>query len=180
MRKVNLTVGKERLGEALTWAYPKGRDLGMFKTPIYGMRVEGTDTAGKAVTERFRVLRFGVHCTDGKTATVVGLADAQVHTVKAWIPTYIVHSASSLENGGWQVYNSFLIHDGPDHELEVFATIGCIEVMGPGGFIKFNDLLIALTGATGTSRDDKLHAIARAGKLSIRYEAAARPPLTRG
>lgn len=177
MRKVNLVVGGRRIGEALTWAYPNGRALGYFKTPVYEMSVNGVNGAGQTISRHFNVLRFGVQSKDGASARVVGLAQQQVHIIKAWLPHYKVHSATSDENGGWQVYGNFLIHDGPDHELEVFATIGCIEVMGPSGFVQFNNLLIALTGTTGATRDEKLDAIARAGKLEIRYEAAARPEL---
>ena len=92
--------------------------------------VTGTDNAGKGVMEKFKVMRFGVQSKDGKTARVVGLADYQTHIIKTWIPTYRVHSARSPENGAWQVYDNFLIHDGPDNPTQLFATVGCIEIMG--------------------------------------------------
>ena len=148
-------------------------------TPVYECYVEGQNQAGKAVRERFNVLRFGVQCKDDKTPTVVGLADAQTHIIKAWLPTYHVHSAASPENGAWQVYASFLIHYGPDNPSELFATIGCIEVMGAQGFIRFNDLVIALSGSTAQTRDQQLIDIGRAGRMSISYAAATRPPLKR-
>lgn len=81
---------------------------------------------------------------------MVGLADHQTHIIKAWLPNYRVHSARSQENRAWQVYGNFLIHDGPDNPTELFATIGCVEVMGYRGFVKFNDLIISLSGPKAT------------------------------
>jgi len=108
---------------------------------------------------------------------VVGLADHQTHIIKAWLPNYRVHSARSQENRAWQVYGNFLIHDGPDNPTELFATIGCVEVMGYRGFVKFNDLIISLSGPKATSRDQQLIEIGRAARMSITYERASRPPL---
>ena len=177
MRRVIITVGKAPVGEARTWAYPEGSSLGYYLVPIYKLTVSGTDDRGGLVQETFEVLRFGVQCKDGRTAQVVGLADQQTHQIKAWIPTYRVHSAASPENGAWQVYGNFLIHDGPDDPTEVFATIGCIEIMGRQGFVKFNDLILSLSGAAAGSRDGQLRQIGQAGQMVITYEKAVRPPL---
>lgn len=176
MRKIELKVGSKPVGTARTFGYPMGKYLGDYQIPTYTMSVTGS-LGGRRVSHGFEVMRFGVSCTDGRTARVVGLADQQTHVIRAWIPTYEVHSANSPENGGWQVYGNFLIHDGPDNATEVFASIGCIEVMGRRGFVRFNDLLIQLSGAVGRKRNDQLHQIARSGLLSITYERAARPPL---
>ena len=177
MQNVKLTVGGTPIGEATTWAYPNGRKLGYYLTPIYKLTVTGINAKRQAVREQFNVLRFGVHCKDEKTATVVGLANAQTHIIKSWIPTYNVHSAPSPEIGAWQVYGNFLIHDGPDNDTEIFATIGCIEIMGRQGFVKFNDLIILLAAPNAASRDQKLADIGRSGVLSITYEEAVRPAL---
>ena len=177
MRKVKILIGGTPSGEQQTWAYPKGQSLGRYLVPIYKCFVEGMDNAGNAVKVQFDVLRFGVLCNDGKTASVVGLSDYQTHIIKAWIPTYVVHSASSPENGAWQVYGNFLIHDGPDNPTELFATIGCIEIMGTRGFVKFNDLIISLAGTKSVKRSEQLLEIGRSGFLSITYEKAPRPPL---
>jgi hypothetical protein len=177
MRSVMLTVGGMKIREAQTWAYPRGAALGTYLIPVYTLTVEGQNSGGEAVKRTFPVFRFGVQSEDGKTARVVGLSHSQTHIIKAWIPTYKVHSATSTENGAWQVYDSFLVHDGPDNDTELFATIGCVEVMGPSGFTKFNDLLIALMDPSGSSRDEQLNAIGKSGKLRITYESAPYPPL---
>jgi hypothetical protein len=177
VRSVALTVGGTAIGEARTWAYPNGFALGEFLIPIYKLTVAGTDNDGKPMSEAFSVFRFGVQSKDGTTASVVGLADPQTYVIKSWIPTYIVHSASTTENGAWQVYDSFLIHDGPDNDTELFATIGCVEIMGFRGFSKFNDLLISLMAPPGTNRDQKLASIGGSGQLRITYQAAVRPTL---
>ena len=58
------------------------------------------------------------------------------------------------------------------------TVIGCIEVCGaPRSFDIFNDLLIELSGAPGTDRNDKLTQIGKAKHLSIKYLKASRPPL---
>ncbi len=179
MRRVNIFVGARKIGEQKTWAYPQGFELGTFLIPVYECAVSGYDDNGKSIQQNFRVLRFGVQCTDGKTAKVVGLSQQQTHKIKAWIPSYTVHSASSKENGAWQVYNNFLIHDGPDNSTELFATVGCIEIMGPSGFDKFNDLLIMLAGPEATYRDNQLMEIGNKGEVYITYAKADRPPLKR-
>ena len=177
MRQVKIVVGGTPVREQPTWAYPAGKTLGIFLTPVYHCWVEGTDAAGRAVREQFDVLRFGVQCKDGRTAEVVGLADFQTHVIRAWLPNYPVHIATSNEHGAWQVFGNFLIHDGPDNVLELFATIGCIEIMGPQGFAKFNDLVISLSGPKAISKLPQLHEIGSAGHMSITYRPATRPPL---
>ncbi|MCO6519271.1 hypothetical protein [Snodgrassella sp.] len=177
MRRVEILVGAIPIGEQKTWAYPNGNELGHFLIPVYECIVQGSDGEGNRVQESFEVLRFGVQCKDGKTARVVGIAERQTHKIKAWIPTYSVHSASSNENGAWQVYNNFLIHDGPDNSTEIFATIGCIEIMGPLGFNRFNNLLISLAGPKATYRHRQLAEIGSKGEIYITYTKAVRPPL---
>jgi hypothetical protein len=177
MRNVYLSIAGDPTGEQRTWAYPKGQSLGEFLVPVYSCYVRGVDAKGNAVREQFDVLRFGVQSKDGMTARVVGLADYQRYIIKAWLPKYRVHSAASSENGAWRVYDNFLIHDGPDDPTELFATIGCIEVMGPSGFVKFNDLIISLAGPKATNRPQQLAEIGRARRLSVTYEKAVRPPL---
>lgn len=177
MRNVKILIGGTPMGEHRVGAYPNGQLLGQFLVPFYNCFVEGTNNTGKAIKEQFNVLRFGVLCKDGKNVSVVGLADFQTHIIKAWLPTYLVHSASSPENGAWQVYDNFLIHDGPDNPTELFATIGCIEIMGASGFINFNDLIISLSGPKATTRAEQLVEIGSSGYLSVTYEKAIRPPL---
>ena len=177
MRPVKIFVGSKPVGEQKTWAYPSGRSLGLFVIPIYQCTVEGRDDAGGGVREQFDVLRFGVQSKDGRVASVVGLAEQQTHVIKAWLPDYRVHSASSAENGAWQVYENFLIHDGPDNPSEIFATIGCVEIMGARGFVRFNDLVIRLSGPKAKTRDQQLLEIGGAGLMSITYAAASRPLL---
>lgn len=180
MRHIRMTVGNKTIGRARTWAYPAGAGLGLFWIPTYTLRVSGKDVAGKAVEQDFEVLRFGIHCPK-KTSkpAVVGLANDQTHVIKAWLPHYSVHSAPSLEQGAWQVYAGFLIHDGPDDPFnEVYATIGCIEICGgPKGFDTFNDLLIALSGPTSFGRNAQLIEIGNARNLAITYLKAPRPRL---
>jgi hypothetical protein len=177
MRPVKISVGSTPIGEQRTWAYPSGQSLGLFLIPIYLCTVEGQDDARRAVREQFHVLRFGVQSEDGRRASVVGLADQQTHVIKAWLPHYRVHSASSPENGAWQVYGNFLIHDGPDNPSEIFATIGCVEIMGIQGFVRFNDLVIRLSSPKAKARNQQLLEIGGAGLMSITYARASRPLL---
>lgn len=177
MRSVSLVVSGTANGTGKTWAYPNGKALGFFQIPTYSCTVSGKGSGGGVVKQVFNVFRFGVHCPDGKSASVVGLAKLQTHAIKAWIPTYRVHSYVSPEEGAWQVYGNFLIHDGPDDSKEIAATIGCIEILGPMAFVKFNDLIISLAGPRASSREKQLLEIGDSGKLTITYQAAARPSL---
>jgi hypothetical protein len=180
MRHVILTVGTKETGRARTWAYPEGSGHGLFWIPTYNLHAEGTDNSGNKRERDFPVIRFGIYCpTKASKPSVVGLAKDQVHVIKAWLPDYSVHSAPSLEQGAWQVYGNFLIHDGPDDPInEVYASIGCIEICGgPKGFDSFNDFLIDLSGPKASNRKDQLAEIGRARNISIKYLKALRPPL---
>ncbi|MDR0702827.1 MAG: hypothetical protein LBF61_10585 [Azoarcus sp.] len=177
MRKVDIQIGGTPIGEFPTWAYPAGDSLGVFLVPVYSCAVTGQNDAGNDVLERFNVLRFGVKSEDGRVAKVVGLADYQKHVIKAWVSSYTVHSARSDENGAWQVKDNFLIHDGPDHTGELFATVGCIEIIGTKGFSKFNDLILKLAGPSPGDRNQQLSEIGRSGNMYITYAQAKHPPL---
>lgn len=177
MRQIQLGVGGTPYKEAITHPYPNPGKLGTFRVPTYRMRISGKSDSNENIERFVEVLRFGVHSIDGKQARIVGLANKQSHVIKSWIPTYSVHSANSPENGAWQVYDSFLIHDGPDQRTHSFATIGCIEIMGEQGFVKFNNLIISLSGATAPTRAKKLIEIGQAKNITIDYEAASRPKL---
>lgn len=179
IRNIKLTVGGTVIGHAQTWSYPES-DGKVYLIPTYQFTVEGKTDDGSAQTMKYEVFRFGV-MRKTKTAkpTVVGLADYQTHKIKAWLPDYSVHSASSEEMGAWQVYGNFLIHDGPDDpEKELYASIGCVEVCrGPAGFDKLNDFIIQLSGSKKSTRAEKLREIGFSGKMSITYIKAARPSL---
>jgi hypothetical protein len=180
MRHVKMTVGNKPVGRVRTWAYPEGIKHGLFWIPTYNLNVAGTNKHGKAIERDFEVIRFGIYCPTAKAKpTVVGLANDQTHVINAWLPNYSVHSAPSLEQGAWQVYKSFLIHDGPDDLVnEVYASIGCIEICnGPRGFDGFNDFLIEISGPTAMFRDKQLAEIGRARNMSIKYLKAVRPRL---
>lgn len=181
MRQIMMLAGSKPIGSAVTWAYPDG-GAEYYWIPTYGLAVSGTDSRGVPQGREFEVLRFGVH-QKGKRGrpTVVGLADHQIHIIKAWLPDYTVHSASSPEKGAWQVYGNFLIHDGPDDpHRQVYASIGCIEICGgPNGFVDFNDYLIQLSGPRATDRATQLKEIGVARNISIEYQMASRPVLRR-
>lgn len=180
MRRVKMVVWSKPIGEALTWAYPDGDPSMHYIIPTYELDVSGMDGAGRSVHQTFEVLRFGLQFKKGYDAPqVVGLADHQTHDIKTWIPSYSVHSARSLERGAWQVYDNFLIHDGPDSpKSEVYATIGCIEVCrGPRGFDMFNDFLIQLSGPKSRDRASQLQEIGRARNMHITYMKASRPAI---
>lgn len=184
MRNVHLEVGNKEIGTAKTWAYPNGAALGVFTLPTYALTVRGMNGKGGAVVKTFEVFRFGLLCKDPASgASVVGLANAQSHIIKAWLPHYRVHSAPSREDGAWQVYDNFLIHDGPDDtqdKVSPYASIGCIELCGPQQFIALNDLIIELSGPSAAKRADQLAEIGRSKTIEIKYLPAKRPKASPG
>lgn len=179
VRRVDIRVGAHAIGHARTWAYPDGDPAEHFRIPTYKVTVSGTLAKGTRDSRNFEALRFGVQKKGAGGPQVVGLADQQRHVIKAWLPHYRVHSARSTEQGAWQVYGNFLIHDGPDSPLtQVYASIGCIEICnGPRGFDKFNDTILQFADPPGSTRDQKLAALGRSGRLVISYDPAIRPPL---
>jgi hypothetical protein len=181
MRAIKLSVGSKPIGTSLTWAYPHGQKFGNFVIATYQLTVSGADNNGKMLSRAFEVLRFGIECKKGGSPTVVGLANQQTHIIKAWIPTYSVHSANSLEMGAWHVYDNFLIHDGPDDtKQEVYASVGCIEICnGPQGFDQFNDFIISLSGTKKPTKSAQLAEIGQSKKMIITYQQASRPAYTK-
>lgn len=178
IRKIDITVGHLPGEEAVMKSYPF-YDLRTYLMPLYTLTVAGTDEKGAIEQREFEVLRFGIKRDTAKSAPmVVGLANTQIHTIKAWLPSYNVHSATSLELGAWRVYDNFLIHDGPDYpQSEKFGSIGCVEICGTGGFITFCDFIDSISGADGPDQTARLTAIAMSGRMSIKYQGAMRPPL---
>ncbi|MCG8315364.1 MAG: hypothetical protein MI976_19315 [Pseudomonadales bacterium] len=181
MRTIDLNVGNKPIGKALTWAYPSGQKFGTFFIPTYELTVSGLDDKHTPAKQTFEVFRFGIKCEKSGSPRVVGLADQQTHFIKAWLPHYSVHSARSREKGAWQVYDNFLIHDGPDDpKKEVYASVGCVEICnGPQGFDRFNDFIISLSGSTKPSRASKLVEIGNSKKMKITYQKALRPNFTK-
>ena len=100
MKQIKLLVGSKPIGDALTWAYPNGQGYGVFKIATYSLTVTGKDAKGILKSRDFEVLRFGIQCKSAsEKPKVVGLAEKQTHIIKAWLPTYTVHSARSSERG---------------------------------------------------------------------------------
>lgn len=179
VKSINILVTVTKIGIAHTWTYP--HDNGKtYEIPTYKMVLSGTDNLGRPASRNFEVIRFGVtRNSPSSSPYTVGLADKQTHVIKQWLPTYKVHSAPSIEDGAWQVYGDFLVHDGPDNPLtDLYASIGCIEVCrGPQMFNVFNDLIISYSGLTTGTREEKLTQIGLSKKLKIDYEKATRPPV---
>jgi hypothetical protein len=181
MKRIKLSVGGAPVGKAVTWSYPYD-DGNLYVIPTYNMKIEGLDDKGKFQSKTYEVIRFGVNRkTLTSSPVIVGLAQKQTHTIKRWIKTYSVHSFPSSEDGAWQVYDNFLIHDGPDKPMkQYYATAGCIEICGgPNGFVTMNDFIISLSGSTAATRDAKLTQIGASGLMTISYDAATRPPLVK-
>jgi hypothetical protein len=127
MRNVKMVVGDMKVGQAITWAYPYGDpSMQTYTIPTYHLAVSGTGSKGARKEQKFEIIRFGVQKkSTTATPTIVGLAEAQTHVIKQWIPTYTVHSSHSTENGAWQIYGNFLIHDGPDNPMglrDIYAS----------------------------------------------------------
>lgn len=180
IRSIKILMTNKTVGTTPMASYPVD-DGNFYEMPTYKLVVSGKDDAGKDQSKEFEAVRFGIHGrkVGGKLkVSVVGLADQQTHTIKRWLPTYSVHSAPSDEDGAWQVYKNFLIHDGPDDTTkDVFGSIGCIEVAGKKGFVAINDFLISLSGSTKPDRTKKLTEMGTSGQMKITYDRAKRPPL---
>ncbi len=172
IRPITMTVGSVPFGQAITWSYPYNNKK-TYIIPTYQLTVTGTDASGNQITKVFEVIRFGVNATSDGKVKIVGLADYQTYKIKAWDPTYPVHSYPSTEDGAWQVFGDYLIHDGPDLPItQSYATAGCIEICGgPNGFITFNKFLLTLSGANSYSE------LGSSRMMTIIYNEAVRPPL---
>jgi hypothetical protein len=186
VRPITIDVTDETVGSAVVWGYPRDdvpqEDIGpLYEVPTYKIIVRGTFDDGTSAKREFEAIRFGVQQkTTQNRPRVVGLAHEQTHIVKQWLPNYAVHSASSEERGAWQVIEAFLIHDGPDNPLDrndPYASIGCVELCGPRGFIVFNQYLVSLSGTTSSGLDHKLAEIGDSKMLRVHYAAASRPPV---
>lgn len=186
MRKIFIDVTDKVVGTALVWGYPRDDvpedDIGpLYEIPTFKIIVRGTLEDGSPAKREFEAIRFGVQQkTTRDRPTIVGLAHEQTHIVKSWLPNYTVQSADSEERGAWQVFERFLIHDGPDNPLdsnEPYASIGCVELCGKRGFVVFNEYLVSLSGTTAAGVQDKLAEIGNGKIIIVHYIATSRPPL---
>lgn len=129
MNDVKILIGSAPIGRAKTWAYPDDTSGDIYRIPTYKVTVS-SGSGANLKTQDFEAIRFGVMKKGTAAPRVVGLSDFQTHTIKLWLPDYTVHSANSPEKGAWQVYDNFLIHDGPDRPRSgpPYASIGCVEI----------------------------------------------------
>ncbi len=166
MRPVTITITNLIVGTAHITSYPyRPKPRILYKVPLYRVTVEGKDERNNSVTEDFKAIRFGVHRTPEKQARVVGLADAQTHTL-SW--SYI----RTMQGEAWRVYDGFFIHKGPANPTsEAYGSIGCVEICGANEWDRFNDTIKKLAGLDDLARIGNNHL------LTAEYQRANRPPL---
>lgn len=182
IRSILIKVGLALPETATSFSYPRPDSNGYnYSVPLYRLTVSGTDTSGSPQSKDFKGMRFGLNnkTGDDSATRMVGLKDGKLYTIKRWIPDYKTHSHSSPEDGAWQVYGNFLIHDGPDDPSNPSAVIGCVAVIGgPAGFNEFNDYIISLSGSKKATRGEQLSEIGASGALTALYLKTERPPIT--
>ena len=61
--------------------------------------------------------------------------------------------------------------------MDIYASIGCVEICGKKGFLKMNTFMALLSGSKKSSMDEKLMEMGQSGKLKITYAYAHKPPL---
>lgn len=162
IRPVKVLITRTTVGNGLVVTHPF-EDGHKYIVPLYKMTVSGKDNNKKSISEDFKVIRFGVQWKDnGTKAKVVGLASSQSHKLK-WV---------DYMGGSWQVHKNWLIHKGADNpQVSAWGAIGCVEVCGVGGWKKFNNLIVKLSGSNSYTE------IGQSGKLVATYESTNRPPL---
>lgn len=176
LREIRLIVGAKPINPAIVFGYPASRNS-YYIVPTYHMAVTGKYDDGTPCYKQFEVIRFGVNHEKGAEPFVVGFQDEQTYVIQGWMK-YKMHSTDLGENGAWIVTGDWLVHDGPDDPLvQIFGSKGCVEVCGPYGFSRLNDLIIRLSGATGASKREKLAQIGKGRRMKITYKATTRPPL---
>ena len=167
MRNVTITVTNIQTGTAHLTSYPHRPSGILYSVPLYRVTVSGTDNAGKAITENFSAIRFGVYRSETVSAHMVGLSDYQTHTL-TW------GNITTMSGNAWRVYAGFFIHQGPANPLGgTFGSIGCIEITGPGKWAEFNQLILRLADCTSEAE------VSTNRLLSATYLAATKPALTK-
>jgi len=130
-RKVSVRVTSEiKRSNALVRSYPTQDEEHHFQVPTYRMVVTGTDHQGRALTQDFEVIRYGVAL--GKTGTktyetpaVVGLSEQKDYDVYAW------KSKPPHKLEAYRFHNGHLLHIGAvDPTKTAYGAIGCIEITG--------------------------------------------------
>lgn len=125
-----------------------------FEIPLYVAKVIADDGAESS----FEVTRFGVKRTASKgkiSFSVVGLAEKQKYAGLQW---------TTFQGGAWQVMKHYYVHGFYD------VGLGCIGVVQ---WAHFCETVRRVAGGFDEST------ISAAKALSIEYEAAPQPPLTR-
>ncbi|CAZ94359.1 hypothetical protein [Zobellia galactanivorans] len=166
MRQVTIIVTSFTLANAHIPSYPDSQNYQiLYRVPLYRIYVEGRDAANNLVQEDFEAIRFGVHKSTSSQPMVVGMAQAQTHTL-SW------EDISTMPGNAWRVYDGFFIHEGPEYPLNGnFGSIGCVEICGVSEWDRFNKVIKDLTGVNNYNQ------ISNSNLLTAEYEIATRPPL---
>jgi hypothetical protein len=183
LNNILITVTNEVVGKANTFSYPYSnsndpKKLIRYEIPIYKVTVSGTDENGNDVSMDLEAIRFGVKNVksgQAKDSYMQGI-ESGTFSKAPWDPSYQPHSFESNEKGAWVVKGNYLIHDGPDPGY-LGASNGCVEILNKGGFNKFNDFIISLSGSKAPTRGAQLNEIGQKGLVTIKYEQAKVPPL---
>jgi hypothetical protein len=189
LRAVDIIVSGSRAEETYeARSYPSDDmdgdgNVELYRVPVYRVFIEGTDDSGVKQRREWKALRFMPYFNDPKDPDTdyktrgwvnAGLGFVGRKPVPQFKPDYEVHNRFSEFGGAFVVRGSFYIHAGPTDFAEAgWGSAGCVEVVG--NFDNFKAQVVELSGSTNTDTHAALGEIVRAGKLFVRYEAAAAP-----
>jgi RHS repeat-associated protein len=180
LRKVTVTVGAMPTSSYEIKSFPTSTEPIYYTMQTYPVWVQGTDENGNFVTNTFQALRFGVQNTTGnvKDSHVIGVGDAGSYSITQVKPNYHAHSFHSDQDGAWVIYGTHYIHAGPGSN-DYAGSLGCIEIVGNGGFSAFNNAIFNLAGLGNStvSNAQKMQMVAAAGVLTLTLRQADHPSL---
>jgi len=168
-KQVIVTVTNEKTSQLWTLC-PYNRPEGVegapeYWVPTYKMTITGPVPAFKVI--RFGLQRKNLDPPPAERPCDAGLFKENVF-YPVWLPTYRVHSGPGSIPGAWQLYRSFLIHEGSPDPDAGWGTLGCIEVVGKNEWHRFLNAIQRLAGAS-------LDQVGRHKTLKVKIQAASSP-----
>lgn len=188
-RTVTITLTSRIVEHYEARSYPhddKNKDgkLELYRVPVYEVRIDGTDAAGKKVRHIHQAPRFMPYYNDpakpnphyhAKGWLNAGLSSGRTIHVARYIKDYAVQNRYSPGRGAIVLKDSFYIHAGPASLADYgFGSAGCVEIIG--NYDVFKARIAALSGIPGTA-DTAIAKLVAARQLVVVVEPATPPAI---
>ncbi|HEX3043181.1 MAG TPA: hypothetical protein VHY08_00385 [Bacillota bacterium] len=155
----------------------------LYETPVYKVFIKSGDRV-----KEWKALRFMPYWNNPSGPVAMyktkgwvnsGLKSMPLRQVTYYNPSYGTHNRYSPYSGAIQIWNSFLIHAGPQNVYDLgWGAAGCVEIIG--NFDEFKNDIKTLSGSSQRDSHQAILDLVAAGKLFVKVDYASPPNLKDG